>query len=177
MATNPQNAPKPAPKKGALEEANEDTPKPKKSGKKIIFIIFVLLLLIGGGGGAWWYFTGDESKDEKSAKVDSTAPPIFLAMEQFTVNLQAEAGDHYLQVSMTLQAGSKDDVEQVKLYMPQIRSRILMLLTSKKASEIATTDGKKKLVEEIMAQVNLPVTPQGKPLTIVNVFFTSFVIQ
>ncbi|RJX34172.1 MAG: flagellar basal body-associated protein FliL [Oxalobacter sp.] len=177
MATKPQNTAKPAPPKGAPEEVGDDAPKPKKSKKKIIFLLIFFLLLAGGGGGAWWYFMGNDDAKDATKKVDKAGPPIFLSLEQFTLNLQPEGVEHYLQVSITLQVASKDDVEQIKLYMPQIRSRILLLLTSKKASEIGTLEGKKKLVEEIKAQVNLPVTPQDKPQTVVNVFFTSFVIQ
>jgi flagellar protein FliL len=193
MATSQQNAPKTAPPKGTPEVPEEDTPKPKKSKKKLVFIFVVLLLLGGGGGGAWWYFMSDDDGDKpesttnatnatntanvKTVKSEKPVAPLFLALEQFTVNLQPEAGDHYLQISMTLQLETKEDIEQIKLYMPQIRSRILMLLTSKKASEIATIPGKKKLSEEIMAQVNMPLTAQSKPQAVINVFFTSFVIQ
>ena len=165
MATNQQTA-----------KSGDEAAKPKKSKKKIIFVVLLVLILAGAGGGGWWYFMGGGKKTNDAPKVEKPATPIFLPLEQFTVNLQPEAGEHYLQVSMTLQLANKDDTELVKAYMPQIRSRIIFLLTSKKASEIATLDGKKKLTDEIKAQVNMPVTPGSKPLEVVNVFFTSFII-
>ncbi len=174
MATPPQNAKSDAPKGGA-NGADNEAGKPKKSKKKLIFVAVLLLVLAGGGGGGWWYFMGAEKNE--SAKVEKPVAPIFLPLEQFTVNLQPESGEHYLQVGITLQVSKKEDVEHIKLYMPQIRSRILFLLTSKKGSEIATLDGKKKLTEEVKAQVNMPLTPGAKPQEVVNVFFTSFVIQ
>ena len=167
MATNQQTA-----------KSGDEAAKPKKSKKKIIFIVLLVLILAGaGGGGAWWYFMGGGKNANESAKAEKPAIPIFLPLEQFTVNLQPEAGEHYLQVSMTLQMANKEDIEQARANMPQIRSRIIFLLTSKKASEIASLDGKKKLTDEIKAQVNMPVTPGSKPLEVVNVFFTSFIIQ
>lgn len=182
MATSaPKTAPKATSRNPATEAPEGDAPKPKKSRKKLIFILVITLVLLGGiGGGAWWYFMGDDEDVEsvdKKVKADKAAPPVFVALEQFTVNLQPEAGEHFLQIAMTLQVASKEDVDLIKLYMPQIRSRILLLLTSKKASEISTLAGKNKLSDEIMAQVNQPLTPQGKPQTVSNVFFTSFVIQ
>jgi len=193
MATSaPKSAPKSASKNSAPEAPEVDTSKPKKSRKKLILILLITLVLLGGiGGGAWWYFMGDDEEDvagmtpeaiaakaaTKKAKTEKIAPPVFVQLEQFTVNLQPEAGEHFLQIAMTLQVIAKEDVDIIKLYMPQIRSRILLLLTSKKASEISTPAGKNKLSEEIMTQVNQPLTPQGKPQTVSNVFFTSFVIQ
>jgi flagellar FliL protein len=185
MATSaPKSAPRPAQRNQAPEDLADDAPKPKKSKKKRILILLISLILLGGiGGGAWWYFTDDDEVDatgnpiEKKAKAEKATPPVFVALEQFTVNLQPEAGEHFLQVGITLQVASKEDVDLIKLYMPQIRSRVLLLLTSKKASEISTVEGKKKLSDEIMAQTNQPLTPQGKPQAVMNVFFTSFVIQ
>jgi flagellar protein FliL len=172
MATAPKSASKNAP-----DDIAEEAPKPKKSRKKLLFVLIVLLLLLGGGGGgAWWYFMGQDG-DEKAAKNEKPIPPVFVVLEQFTVNLQPESGEHYLQVAMTLQVATKEDVDQIKLYMPQIRSRVLMLLSSKKASEISTVEGKKKLSDEILTQVNQPLSSQGKPQNVTNVFFTSFVIQ
>jgi len=98
-------------------------------------------------------------------------------MEPFTVNLQSEGGDQFLQITFTLQVGDAAQEEIIKAFMPQVRSRLLLLLSSKKASEISTVDGKKKLSEEIIAAVNQPFSPKGPPQNVVNVFFTSFVIQ
>jgi flagellar protein FliL len=200
MATSaPKSAPKSTSRNTAQEEPSEDTPKPKKSRKKLIIILVFALVLLGGiGGGIWWFMDDDEDEAagntnsatsettgattsvktaEKKAKAEKPVPPVFVNLEQFTVNLQPEAGEHFLQIAMTLQVATKEDVDMIKLYMPQIRSRILLLLSSKKASEISTLEGKKKLSSEIMAQVNQPLTPQGNPQTVSNVFFTSFVIQ
>jgi flagellar FliL protein len=59
----------------------------------------------------------------------------------------------------------------------QIRSRILMLLSSKDAEEILTAEGKEVLIEEIIEQVKLPFTPKGSPQKVDGVFFTSFIVQ
>jgi len=61
--------------------------------------------------------------------------------------------------------------------MPRVRSRLLSLLSSKQAEELASTEDKKKLAQEILAQVKLPFDPKGKPQQVDDVLFTSFVIQ
>jgi flagellar FliL protein len=76
-----------------------------------------------------------------------------------------------------LQVADQSQVDLIKLYMPQVRSRLLLLLSSKKASEISTPEGKKKLSDEIMEQVKQPFKLGAAPQNVTNVFFTSFVIQ
>lgn len=178
MATAPKAAQK-APAKGAPDGADQASDAPKKSGKKMIVILLGALLAAGGGGAAW-YFLGQKDHGDATAhkEVEPSGPPVFLVVDPFTVNLQPDgAGDQYLQVAFSLQVGGEKDVEAIKLYLPQMRSRLLLLLSGKKASEISTVEGKKKLADEILDQVKQPFTPGGKPQKVMNVFFTSFVIQ
>jgi flagellar FliL protein len=98
-------------------------------------------------------------------------------MEPFTVNLQSENGDQFLQVTLTLQVPDQVQEDLIKTFMPQVRSRLLFLLSSKKPSEITTVEGKKKLIDEIINTVNQPFTSRGPQQDVSNVFFTSFVIQ
>lgn len=177
MATAPKAVQK-APAKGAPEAEPQAPAAAKKSSKKLFLIVAVLAILIGGGGAAW-YFTSQGAGDKPKAHPKEPAkPPVFLVIEPFTVNLQPEdAGDQYLQVAFSLQVADEKEVDTVKLYLPQVRSRLLLLLSGKKASEISTVEGKKKLADEIIKQVNQPLTPGEPPLHIKNVFFTSFVIQ
>lgn len=176
MATAPRTAPKSAPKVVPIDEKAE-APAPKKSQKKLFVILTALLLVLIAGGGAF-YFLGDSDEPAAKSGQEPPKPPVFLPMDQFTVNLQADGlGDQFLQVAFTLQVADQEQLDAIKLYMPLVRSRLLLLLSSKKASEISGVDGKKKLSEEIIAQVKQPFTPQGAPQAVTGVFFTSFVIQ
>lgn len=181
MATAPKSVPKAVPKAGAQAEPPVEAPVVKKSKKKLFLLIGAVLVLLGGGGGATWYFVGGEpakpGDPAKAHKAEPAKAPVFLVMDPFTVNLTTEGGEQFLQVSFTLQVDDNEQAETIKLYMPQVRSRLLLLLSSKRASEISSVDGKKKLSDEIIAQVKMPFTPKGPPQGVSNVFFTSFVIQ
>jgi flagellar FliL protein len=171
-----------APKAAKAPEAEEAIAPPKKSKKKLVMFLVILVLVLGGAGGAAMFLLGGDadpkSKTAKKVKKDPGAPPVFMVMDPFTVNLQPDgAGDQFLQVSFTLQVADPKEVELIKLYLPQVRSQLLLLLSGKKASQISTVDGKKKLAEEIMATVNAPFSPDAAPQNVTNVFFTSFVIQ
>lgn len=170
-------APKAAPKIVQIDE-NAEAPAPKKPKKKLLLLIIVVLLVLGCGAGIAWYVLNSNAGSSAPAKEAPPKPPVFLPMDQFTVNLQPDGlGDQFLQVAFTLQLADNEQVELIKTYMPLVRSRLLLLLSSKKASEISTADGKKKLQDEIVAQVKQPFTPQAPPQAVTGVFFTSFVIQ
>ncbi|HXA47688.1 MAG TPA: flagellar basal body-associated protein FliL [Burkholderiaceae bacterium] len=180
MATAPKAAPKAGPKPvAAPEAAGEAAPKPSK--KKLIILIAVAVIVIAGaGGGALFFMRGaapSGAAPSKETKTEASKLPVFVTMEPFTVNLQSETGDQFLQVTLTLQVPDAAQEELLKSFMPQLRSRLLFLLSSKKASEISTVDGKKKLSEDIITTANQPFTAKGPPQTVSDVFFTSFVIQ
>ena len=154
-------------------------PEPK-SKKKLIMIIVIVLILAAGGGGAAWFFLGhkEPAGAKKEAKHEEPAKaPVFLTLETFTVNLQPDPDEKFLQLDMSLQVASAEVGEELKLQMPAVRNRLLFLLSSKKASEVSNMEGKKTLSDEILAELKKPFTPHGKPLEILGVFFTSFVVQ
>lgn len=175
MATAPRAVPKAVPK---AEMPPEEPPVVKKKKSKLKLIVIVLIALMAVGGGAAFFMGGKKTKlGAAEIKHEAVKPPVFIVMEPFTVNLQQETSDQFLQISLTVQVGDEKQVEDIKLYMPQVRSRVLLLLSGKKASDINTAEGKKKLADEITAQIRLPFAPGGKPQDVSNVYFTSFVIQ
>ncbi len=149
-----------------------------KSKKKLIIIIAAVVLLAGGGG-AGWFFTHQKSdhKKEEAKHEEPAHAPVFVPLEAFTVNLQPDPDEKFLQLELSLQVKTPEEAEAIKAQMPAIRSRLLMLLTSKQATDISTSEGKKILTDEIVAEVKKPFSPEGKPQEIMGVFFTSFVIQ
>jgi flagellar FliL protein len=154
---------------------------PSGSKKKLIIIVVAAVLALGGGGGAaaWFMTQGDSgaAPAKKEKKKHKAEKPEYVAVEPFTVNLQPETGDQYLQVQFTLQVGSLEEADVFKDNMAQVRSRVLLLLSGKKASEINTVDGKRQLAGEILATLKEPFVEQGDPQEVADVLFTSFIIQ
>ncbi len=164
-------------------KADEAAEAPAKSSKKLIIIIVAVVALLAGGGGAWFFLKGDAEHKEgdEHAEVEedhgSDHPPVFIELETFTVNLQPDPDEHFLQVDLSMQVASAEEEAVITGHMPAIRNRILLLLGSKEASEIADTEGKEALTEELIEAVNEPFTEHGKPQKVSGVFFTSFVVQ
>lgn len=164
-----------APAKPAAEEAA-----PAGKSKKMLFIIIgAVVVILAGGGAAAWFMTRQPSAHHEE-KAEPPKPPVYVALDSFTVNLAPDdgaEGDKYLQTILTLQVHDEKEAEEMKLRMPQIRSRILLLLSSKKASELAAEGGKIKLAKDIMDEVNKPFEAKAESQKVTSVFFTSLVIQ
>jgi flagellar protein FliL len=140
----------------------------KKSFK--VLLIGVVLSLAAFGV---WYFVHAQPTTE--AKVVPLSVPVFLQLDSFTVNLKQDG--QFLQVQFTLQLETEADVTKIKMYIPQVRSRILLLLSNKTADELSTTDGKQTLNKQIVEVISEPLRIDLAPIKVVNVFATSFIIQ
>ncbi|WP_296949244.1 flagellar basal body-associated protein FliL [uncultured Massilia sp.] len=157
-------------------------------GKLLIIVGALVAVLAAGGGGAWYFLHGSadagateeeapKKEHSKKKKKDKEVAPEYIAIEPFTVNLQPENGDQYLQVAFTLQVDGPEQVEVIKANMAKVRSRVLLLLSGKKASEINTVEGKQQLAGEILAAVKEPFDRHGDEQEVSDVLFTSFIIQ
>lgn len=187
------------------DEAKEDGG--KGGGKKnLIVLIIVAIVMLGiGGGGAYFFLKpdpsaekhakgehgedshGEEHHDEEEEEEEEEEEcddghgggcgPIFVELETFTVNLQPDPDERFLQLNLTLQVKDEKTKAKVETLMPAIRSRLLLLFGSKEANEISDLEGKELLIEEIMEVLHEPFKKYGRPLKIKGAFFTNFVIQ
>ena len=142
---------------------------PAKSKKMLIIIVAVVLVLVLGGGGAFFFISkqraaaeeGDDAapakpKAEAQHKADPKTPPAYLPMDTMVVNLADPGGERVAQVGVTLQVVDAHAVEEVKAYMPTIRSSVLMLLSQRTADELLTAAGKEKLADAILRKATVP---------------------
>ena len=173
---------------------------PKKSKKMLIIILAAVLVVVLAGGGAAFFLLKktDNPEDEEAAeetakpskkkagKKEKEAPPVFINLEPFTVNLVPEAGDQYLQVVLALELDDAHAEGDLKLRMPKVRNNITLLLSSKKASELLPKEGKEKLAESLKDEINGVIEPPVKNKKgetthaegpVKSVLFTSFIIQ
>jgi len=160
---------------------------PAGSKKKLIIMILAAVLVLGAGAGGGWYFSqstaahGEEEaparEHKKKKKKDPEAKAEYVPVEAFTVNLQPENGEQYLQVQFTLQVAGAEQATLVKDNMAVVRNRVLLLLSGKKASEINTVQGKQQLATELKESITEPFEKDGDEQEVSDVLFTSFIIQ
>src|SRR5487761_2531726 len=77
-----------------------EAPAPKSKKKLIIIIVAAIALISAGAAG--WFLMKDKSANPDTAKVEKPKDPKFIPLEAFTVNLQKEESDQYLQINIAL---------------------------------------------------------------------------
>lgn len=117
-------------------------------------------------------------------------PGIMYRLDNKVVNLAEPGGLRYLQAAIVLElwplredfymlegeekdAAQTDFEELIDARRPIIDDIVTTQLSSKTFNEIATVDGKQQLKEDLMAAINDALGYQG----VINVYFTSFVVQ
>lgn len=116
-------------------------------------------------------------EEESGGHADPKTALTFVPFETFTVNLLPDPDEKFLQLDLTMEVKGAELAEKLKTQMPALRNRVLLLLTSKKASDISTPEGKAQLSQELLTELKKPLGGHGKSLKITQVLFTSFVIQ
>ncbi len=146
---------------------------PKAGKKKLIIIIAAVLVLVLGGGAAAFMLmkkkpvegeedggdghgkpkTAAKAEQAEPAKLrprhDPKHPPVFVALDPFTVNLADKENERFAQVGVTLEIEDAKVGEELKLYMPAIRNNILMVLSHRTSAQLVTREGKEKLARAI----------------------------
>lgn len=198
---------------------------PKKGKKKLIIMIAAVVALLGVmGGGAVFYLkqkaaaeaaaaeAEDEEEDgeavasKKHAAKDShkkdekAAPPVFVPLDPFVVNLADREADRFAQVGITLEVSDAKVGDEIKAYMPAIRNNVLLLLAHKTSAELMEPEGKELLAREVRREALRPMgydlpeededdssskrkkkkkkaEPAADDLPIKSVQFSSFIIQ
>jgi flagellar FliL protein len=136
----------------------------KKPGlmKKLILTTVIAALVLGIAGLGVALFVKKSRADAEAADDESTpvatkvehrrdrhAPPVFVPMDNFVVNLADHDADRYAQIGVTLEVLDEGHVDEVKAYMPAIRNNVLLLLAHKASADLASADGKSLLAREI----------------------------
>ena len=191
-------------------ETAVEVPPPKKRGKLLLFVIIGVLVLVLGIGGAAYFLlkkkSGEEPLDgeeapsevktrKKDKKPDHSPPSFHKFDKAFTVKLQTEQQEAYLQAEVQLRVLDSAALELLKQYDPELKHRIMLILLAKKASDLSTAQGVQRLSNEIREAVNNtlepPVPRKGKEKAetrepgdvaapdapVQAVLFTSFIIQ
>ncbi len=149
---------------------------PRKSSAGLLLAV-ALMALIGGAGAAWVVLQRGHA-DSASASEKGLAPKYVVRLEGFTVNLADPEETHFLRVTMDLgidRLPESADREKASASLPagRIRDAILSVLTTCKADELLTPEGKSELKKRLVDAINRAVPEIGAR----EVYFTEFLVQ
>ena len=149
----------------------------KKSRRPIWIplLVLVALLACAAAGYAWWKLQQQPAAAEVSKTPPPPAAPVFWPLDTFTVNLGD--ADRVLYIGITLRL--KDEATRARMneYLPEIRSRLLLLFSRQDAAQLASEAGKQKLIEAIKQTLATPLVPGQQKQVVTDVLYTAFILR
>ena len=188
MATKPE---------AAKSDAGGGAKGAPKSKKMLVIMASLVVILALAGGGAWFFMSKKAAANEDAEETSHVAPkgpPTFLPLDSMVINLADPGGEKVAQVGITLEVVDAKAVEKVKVYLPAIRSGILLLISQRTSEDLFQIEGKEKLAQDILTEASRPfasgeeVDPKDKKAVarakklaeagpIRAVHFSSFIVQ
>ncbi|MFV9682836.1 flagellar basal body-associated protein FliL [Pseudomonas sp. NY15367] len=164
--------------------AADGQPAGKSKLKLIMLIVVGLLLAVGLSiGGTWFILSkGDKHEEAKPEEAAAAAPARQPAIYQdlmpaFVVNFNYQNRTRYLQVSMALMSRDAAGMEKLKVHMPVLRNRLVMLLSGQDFAALQTPLGKEMLLQQALASVQELAQKETGSTVVEQVLFTNFVLQ
>lgn len=168
---------------------------PKRStglGRLIRPLLSILILIVVAGASAmttWLWATKAPATTASATAPDGAAAPvnippaappaapIFLALDPFTVSLENAEMERMVHLRLTLRVDDQEASDRLTRYMPEVRDRVLMLLSAKSPAAITSIEGKRALANSIKESLAQPFAPLTQTQSIRDVLFTEFVVQ
>lgn len=165
-----------------------DKPAGKSKLKLIILIVVALLLAVGVSVGATLFFLGKGESEHKEDAVaeegaTETAAPVKkpAIYEQvapaFIVNFNHQGRQRYMQVSVALMARDQAELDALKVHMPLLRNRLVMLFSGQDFAALITPLGKEMLRQQATTTVQELAQKETGKIVVEQVLFTNLVLQ
>ncbi|WP_145517902.1 flagellar basal body-associated protein FliL [Yersinia bercovieri] len=159
-----------------------------KGGKKSsLVILFMMLITIGACALAGYTFyemnnikahVSGDNNDTVATPISEPIIPLYIQMDTFTVSLKPTPTDdgRVLHIGLTLRVKDENSKVLIEKFLPEVRSRLLILLAQQTAENISADKGKQQLIEKIKSVVSEPLTP-NQSVVITDVLFNAFILR
>ena len=152
-------------------------------GKTFIYIILAAVLVAASIGGTLYF---QDRVGLPSASANNQEPvsepvvlpdPLFTSLDPFTVSLRDENGSRVLYVGITLRVQNQESQDLLANYMPEVRDRVLRVLTKLSTRQVQAPNGREVLADELLNELTQPYLPHTDGPRISRVLFTAYVVQ
>lgn len=147
-----------------------------KSRKRSIWIpLLVLITLAACATAGYSYWRMQQPASAAKAEPEPPPAPVFFALDTFTVNLGD--ADRVLYIGVTLRLKDEASRQRINEYLPEVRSRLLLLFSRQDANTLATDEGKQKLVAAIKETLAPPLVTGQPQQVVTDVLYTAFILR
>ncbi|MEA1063453.1 flagellar basal body-associated protein FliL [Apirhabdus apintestini] len=155
-------------------------------GSKLILSLLILISLLACGlaGFAWYQVKTWRHEDLAKAgnaggqKQALPVAPIFVPLDTFTVSLNNDKsdGEGVLYIGITLRLTDTQSESDLQLFMPEVRSRLLMLFAEQHSAELNTQEGKEALRQKVKDALSKPFAGQ-RSIAVSDVLYNAFILR
>lgn len=122
------------------------------------------------------------AQTEDPAQAVPTPPPavdpLYASMNTFTVSLKptANESDRVLYLGLSIRVAEQNSLTVLDKYLPEYRSRLFMLLTHQTYEDLATDEGKRRLITNIQAELSKPLA-FNQSIRVTDVLINEFILR
>ena len=165
------------------EKEETETQETPKGGKPWLVIVLASVVSIAVGAGATFFLLGSKEPAEAAESTARTngvpeGPEVSFGervvdLDPFVVNVTGEGYPRYLKLQVAFEMDSVAGREEIEARVAQVRDSTILLLSSKRLSDITEFEGKALLKDDLRERVNA-LLDHGQ---VRSVMFTEFVVQ
>lgn len=169
----------------AEEEANNEKSEEEvaaPAGKPWLLILVAALVAMGLGAGGTFFLLGSKPEPAEVSAGDEAAEPIepdlefkdrVFKLDPFVVNVTGEGYPRYLKMQVAFEMDTPEARLEIESRVAQVRDTTILLLSSKRLTDISDFEGKALLKDDLRERVNSTL----KSGRVESVLFTEFVVQ
>jgi flagellar FliL protein len=149
-------------------------------GKKLVLFIALPMLLIGLAGAGIYVsgladsLIGAEEQEGEMLAEEAVGPSVYYDLPEMLVNLNISGRrTGYLKISVSLEVGSEEDLQQIETILPRIVDNFQVYLRELRVEDLSGSAEVQRLREDLLMRVSKAAAP-----TIVkDVLFREMLIQ
>lgn len=148
---------------------------------KWLLLFLLLVLTIFTGTILYLMLSDGAAKTPVAETAKAPAPaaePLYVKVGPMTVNLQGgDYGQRLLYIGLSLKTSDEKTRAALNRYMPELQSRLLILLSGQDGEMLISPAGKEQLATDVLGLLDTPFAPGQASLAVDAVLFTDFILQ
>jgi len=154
--------------------------------RRPFLMILMFIVMIAACGFAGYLFWEMKKLQANPINTDETAAvpkpveaePLYQSLSTFTVSLKPteKESDRVLFIGVSLRMADKNSLLTLEKFLPEYRSRLLILLSKLSYEELSTNEGKQQLMDKIKDEVSKPLASK-QAVSVTDVLFNEFILR
>ncbi len=163
---------------------NNKGPSKNRSSLLIMLVLFISLAACAAAGYMFYEMKNLKSdladNGEKIADTSASVAvePVYISLDTFTATLLpgAQWQNPVVYIGLTLRLIDDNAQKLAQKFLPELRSRVFLLLASYSVDQLASPEGKKNLIDNIKQELSTPFSA-GQKLPVEDVLINEFILR